>query len=173
MHISDFSVEKLEYLIELFSKSHEDLKRELLSFDEVTFDEYFFKDGYEQKDIIFERNQFFSDAKVTYHEYYCYVFAKIFKELFPELNYYERYDGAHVAIGNDNFIFDICGIYQVLDNGEVYDSEGFLYWSSEDDEWFLDELNYFGRLNSVLEARLREIFFQNISTYIQSNGCKL
>lgn len=167
-----FTDEDVSITIKLFSQSHEELKRELLQLEMTERDKFFFKTDYDESAIDFERNQFFEDARIAYHNYYCYVFARIVNEFFPELEYYERFDGAHVAVGNDKLFFDICGVYYALDSGEFCDEEGDLYWSSKDDEWFLDELNYFGSLTKILEDRLKWIFFQKMNIYFDNKRNK-
>lgn len=167
MYSINFKESEIRDLIDLFYQTHEEVKRELGGLASSVCDEYFFKKEYEERSIAYEKEKFFDDAKVTYHNYYCFVFAKLFKELFPKLNYYERYDGGHVAIGTEELIFDICGVYHILENGEFRDNDGDLYWCSEDDEWFLDELNYFGTVNDVLEKKLKNNFYQKVNHYLQ------
>lgn len=159
----------LEVVIDIFCKSHERLKKELSRLNEQNLLYYFPKYDWDKDNIDFERKKFFSigGARDTYYNYYCYVFAFIMKELFNDFAYYERFDGTHVALGCEKYIFDVCGIYYEL-NGEIYDSNGDLYWNAEEDEWFLCELKYFGRLHEELENRLRKIFYRNLKIYLKN-----
>ncbi len=154
--------ENLEYVICLFYDAHEELKKYCSGLSEDLLSTYF--------EYSYERIIFFSPkgAKDTYHNYYCFVFATIMKNIFPEFKFYARFDEEHVALGDSDYIFDICGIYK-KQNGEFRDIEGALYFDVTNDEDFLFDLNhYFSKLHRDLENKLRELFYSKVRNFLES-----
>lgn len=154
--------ENLEYIISLFCDAHEELKKYCSNLSEEILSKYF--------EYSYERTIFFSPegAIDTYHNYYCFVFATIMKSIFPEFNFYARFDEEHVAIGESDYIFDICGIYKSK-NGEFRDMEDAEYFDATNDDDFLFDLNhYFSKLNKDLENKLRELFYRKVREFLES-----